>query len=124
MNIPTAPESCDLVASRSPLSKVLVGNLRDRCDIATGARVLVAVSGGPDSVALAALSAALKRRRSPAELDPVIGHVDHGLREESQEEADLVVNVASQLSLPVLLRRVRVESTGDGIAAAARKAAV
>lgn len=84
--------------------------------------MLVAVSGGPDSVALAALSAAVSRRRSPAAVDPVIGHVDHGLRPESVQEAHLVRHIAEMLELPSVERRVEVKSSGDGIAAAAREA--
>ena len=96
--------------------------MRERCGVPTGARVLVAVSGGPDSVALAALAAAVSRRRSPAAIDPVIGHVDHGLRPESVQEAHLVRHIAEMLELPSVQRRVHVESDGDGIAAAARDA--
>jgi len=65
---------------------------------AAGERVLVAVSGGPDSVALLHLLHRLGR-----DLDLVLGvaHFDHGLRgRQSQEEAGFVAGLAGSLSLP------------------------
>ena len=111
-----------LVASRSPLASLMEKSLRDRCAIATGAKALVAVSGGPDSVALAVLAAALTRRRTPAAIVPVIAHVDHGLRSESVDEAAGVRQLATRLGLPCIERTVTVRPAGEGIAAAARQA--
>ncbi len=122
MKAPASQPLPELIASRSALANTLIANLKDRCNVPTGARTLVAVSGGPDSVAMAVLAAAVSRRRSPSTIEPIIGHVDHGLRPESAEEADLVRDLAKTLDVPSVERRVRVESTGDGIAAAAREA--
>lgn len=65
---------------------------------AAGDRVLVAVSGGPDSVALLHL---LHRLRSELGLDLGVGHFDHGLRgPESREDAAFVADMAGSLGLP------------------------
>jgi len=65
-------------------------------------RVLVAVSGGPDSVALLDL---LHRTRDLHRLDPVVAHVDHGIHPESGRVARQVADFAERLELPWLIER-------------------
>jgi tRNA(Ile)-lysidine synthase len=63
----------------------------------TNDRVLVAVSGGPDSVALLhALLAAQDRYR----LTLVVAHLNHGLREAAAAEQAFVADLARRLALP------------------------
>lgn len=50
-----------------------------------------------------------------------VGHVDHGLRPESADEARLVVALAGDLDLPVLVSQLRLEP-GPGLPARARDA--
>lgn len=70
---------------------------------AAGDRVLAAVSGGPDSVALLHL---LHRLRPELKIDLGVAHFDHGLRgEESLEEARFVAGLAQGLDLPFFLGR-------------------
>lgn len=63
-------------------------------------RVILAVSGGPDSMALMVLAAAW-RARVAASAGPRISvvTVDHGLRAESRSEAEIVGEVARSLGL-------------------------
>lgn len=66
--------------------------------LSRGERVLVAVSGGPDSVALLHL---LHLLQPGLELDLGVAHFDHGLRgEQSRAEAGFVAALARSLSLP------------------------
>lgn len=68
---------------------------------APGERVLVAVSGGPDSVTLLHL---LHRLKDDLQLKLGVAHFDHGLRgQESREEAGFVADLAGSLSLPCYL---------------------
>jgi tRNA(Ile)-lysidine synthase len=68
-----------------------------------GDRVLVAVSGGPDSVALLHL---LMRLRPALKLDLGVAHYDHGLRgEDSRGDAMFVADLARGLGLPFHLGR-------------------
>lgn len=78
--------------------------------------VLVACSGGADSVALAV---AVQR----CGLRGAIGHVDHGLRPESAREAQQVAALAQQLGVQFFIERLQGLTTrGPGLEAAAREA--
>ncbi|UCG13611.1 MAG: tRNA lysidine(34) synthetase TilS, partial [Deltaproteobacteria bacterium] len=71
-------------------------------------RVLVAVSGGPDSVALCHL---LNRLRHSQKIDLVVAHVHHGLRgAAAEEDASFVQDFGNRLGLPVASRRLDVRS--------------
>ena len=60
-----------------------------------GEAVLVAVSGGPDSVALLDVLCAL---RAPLALALSVAHVHHGLRPEADAEAEARRRFGDQLS--------------------------
>jgi tRNA(Ile)-lysidine synthase len=99
----------------------VVGNLADSVEpaVATGLprgrTVLIACSGGADSVAL--LGAAV-RAGHPCEA----GHVDHGLRPESAAEAEHVRELARALGVGFRLERIeRLDTRGPGLEAAARE---
>jgi tRNA(Ile)-lysidine synthase len=76
--------------------------------------VVVACSGGPDSLALLALAAA-------ADLAPVAVYVDHGLRTESADDARVVARAAEQLGITGHAVSVHVEP-GPNLEARARDA--
>ncbi|MEV7606951.1 tRNA lysidine(34) synthetase TilS [Paenarthrobacter sp. NPDC089322] len=89
------------------------------------ARILVACSGGPDSLALAAVAAYFARRGHvdghPVSVAAAI--VDHQLQPGSAEVASRTASVLRELGLsPVEVRTVEVSSTGFGPEAAARDA--
>jgi tRNA(Ile)-lysidine synthase len=65
-----------------------------------GARVVAAVSGGADSVALAA---ALRRA---GQWDLHVAHVHHGLRPEADTDAEFVAELARGWELPFHLERI------------------
>ncbi|AWB42828.1 tRNA lysidine(34) synthetase TilS [Paenibacillus sp. CAA11] len=87
--------------------------------------VVVAVSGGPDSVALLhVLHQIALSEDCPLQL--IVAHVNHGFRpEESREEAEFVRELAAQLSWPFELAEVDVpaymKQTGMGGQEAARE---
>jgi tRNA(Ile)-lysidine synthase len=80
--------------------------------------VLVAWSGGPDSAALLGLVELLAR---PLRLAIVVGHVDHGLRPASADEAALVDRVARARGHDVRSTRLAL-TPGPGLPARARDA--
>jgi tRNA(Ile)-lysidine synthase len=88
-------------------------------------RVLVACSGGPDSLALAAVAAYFARRGHvdghPVSVGAVV--VDHQLQPGSADIAATAARTLEDLELsPVQIRTVDVASTGAGPEAAARDA--
>jgi tRNA(Ile)-lysidine synthase len=94
----------------------LLGPLRGRLVGLTGLRppVVVACSGGPDSLALLALADACG-------LEPIAVHVDHGLRRGSAGEARVVAAHAARLGVGFRAQRVAVVP-GASLEAAARGA--
>lgn len=104
-------------------------------DLPDGALVLVACSGGPDSLALAAALAFVAARSTRTAIDgtgaPVLRGgavvVDHGLQDGSAEVAAQAARVCAGLGLdPVEVRTVEVGGAGgpEGAARAARYAAL
>jgi tRNA(Ile)-lysidine synthase len=92
-----------------------VDELLRRCDFpAAGTAVHLAVSGGPDSLALLALAGAAGCRSTAV-------HVDHGLRPGSSAEADLVRAAAERFGAAFLGLRVEV-APGPDLEARARAA--
>lgn len=83
-------------------------------------RLLVAVSGGPDSVALLALASDWARLPGRPEL--FAATVDHGLREASAAEAEAVAALCRQLDVPHAVLRWSGPKPDSGIQERARKA--
>ena len=89
------------------LPEALLAYARREHLFTSGDRVLVAVSGGPDSVALLHL---LTRLRPVLGLELGVVHYDHGLRgEDSRGDADFVADLAQRLGLPCHLDRGQVK---------------
>ncbi|MEF3168665.1 MAG: tRNA lysidine(34) synthetase TilS [Deltaproteobacteria bacterium] len=95
--------------------------VRNRAIIPRGARILVAVSGGADSVCLLHL---LKEYQEELDLSIHVVHVEHGLRaEESERDARFVEEMAKGLSLPFHLARVDVRGLAHRAALSVQEAA-
>lgn len=116
----------DKVAQRSalhrddaPLSKIEARALFS--PYAKMSCLALAVSGGPDSMALLWLAAKWRagRKTGPA---LIVLTVDHGLRPQAKAEARLVARMAAQLGLSQRTLRWRGEKPAAGIQAAARDA--
>ena len=83
-------------------------------------RLALAVSGGPDSLALLHLAAAWLRRHASG--DVFVLTVDHGLRPQSRDEAEMVGRVARSLGLPHAILPWRHGAIHAGVQARARRA--
>ncbi|MCP9452399.1 MAG: tRNA lysidine(34) synthetase TilS [Nitrospira sp.] len=98
---------------RSSLLRQVVRTIRSRQLIEPGQHLLVAVSGGPDSMALLSL---LHRLRPSWRLTLTVIHCNYGLRgEESDGDQDCVEAVCSQLGLPLIVERLNVDSRPRGM---------
>ena len=82
-----------------------------RAGVPDGARLLVGVSGGSDSVGLLWLLAAEAPGRG---WSITVGHIDHGLRAESADDARWVRSLADARGLPCLVLQARPGAAGPG----------
>lgn len=89
--------------------------LREECALERGARVLAAVSGGPDSIAMLDVLARLAGKLG----FDLVGHgVDHGLRPEAGAELDLAEAHAARLGVAFARTELAVAPGGNLLARA------
>ena len=81
-----------------PLVAAVAAALRSAGTPARGEKLVVALSGGPDSVALLDALALLARPRG---LRLVAAHLDHGLRPGSADDASFCVSLCACLGVPI-----------------------
>ncbi|MFH1889071.1 MAG: tRNA lysidine(34) synthetase TilS [Candidatus Omnitrophota bacterium] len=74
--------------------------------LAKGDRVLIGVSGGPDSLALLYL---LNKLKKELKIILHVAHLDHMLREDSSKDADFVEKLATKLKIAVTLGRINIK---------------
>jgi tRNA(Ile)-lysidine synthase len=86
-----------------------------------GARVLVACSGGPDSVALAAVLDRLAREDG---FEIALAHVNHGVRSSADQDECVVLSAGARLERPVRIARLRAQRDDEATLRDARYAAL
>ena len=88
--------------------------------VAPGERVVVAVSGGPDSVCLLDILYSLRQELG---MELAVAHFDHGLRPgEDQEETRFVASLAAARKLPFETEKAHIDVAGGSLEERARKA--
>jgi tRNA(Ile)-lysidine synthase len=101
----------------------MVAEGADRLGLGRDLPLVLAVSGGADSMALLHGAASLAPGRG---WQLVVAHLDHGLRTDSADDARFVAEAAEALGLPWEMRRTDVGSaaaeSGTGIEEAGRQA--
>jgi len=112
------------VNNKSEMEKLLALSLRDHSLIPDGCHVLVAVSGGVDSVSLLFALISLSKQFSRFRIS--VAHLDHGLRATSAQDANFVRRLCGDWRLACHVDRVDVESlacrSGCGVEEAGRNA--
>ena len=92
------------------MSMGIIEKVRNTIDkyglIKNGDRIIVGVSGGPDSVALIYILNALKKALG---VKLCIAHLDHGLRVNSKGDARFVKELAEKLSIPFYCKRIDIK---------------
>ncbi len=109
------------IGHKHPFVKTIASALRARCDIEPGSRLLLAVSGGADSVAMLRAMAVLAGRRQ-WQLRLTVGHVQHHLRDDAEADAAFTASLAEEHNLPCLRRDLDLSSTEGNLEDAARRA--
>ena len=79
--------------------------------ISSGEKILIGVSGGPDSMALLF---ALNSLKDEYKLQLTSCYVDHKLRKESKDEAIFVSRVSKDLDIPFVLKELNVDAIKKG----------
>ncbi len=79
----------------------------DRLGVEAGERIMLAVSGGPDSLALLVLASSWAAERI------VVATVDHQLRADSADEAEYVGRVCRQFALPHITLKPEEKISGN-----------
>jgi tRNA(Ile)-lysidine synthetase-like protein len=114
----------NLEARRHHLVTELARRLFGRCQVAVGARVVVGVSGGPDSLALLLGAIALRERRTRSKrpvLEPIACHVNHHLREDADDDEAFVTDLCRKFHVPLWVQHVRPDELPGNVAANARE---
>ena len=92
-----------------------ISALLARCTFAApGTPVVCALSGGPDSAALVTLAVS-------ADLDVSAVHVDHGLRDDSVDDAAIAADIADRFDVALRCERIELDD-GPNLEARARSA--
>ena len=81
--------------------------------------VLVGVSGGADSTGLLLLCCAVALQQSST-LNVVVGHINHGIRSESDAEQQMVESLCVKLGVPCISKKITVAPIDGSLAAGAR----
>ena len=122
--ITTMPTQPPIILARHPFVKAIAQSLRRRCGLNrhpdTDHRLIVATSGGRDSVALLRALEMLGRRRA-WRLKLAVGHVQHHTRPEAEVDARFVANLAQQLGLPFLRADLDLSQPNGNLEARARQ---
>jgi tRNA(Ile)-lysidine synthase len=101
--------------------RALDAEVRRAAPIAPGAIVLAALSGGPDSVVLAAV---LDRIARADGFTLVLAHVNHGTRASAWQDECVALSVGARLERSVLLAAAEVDGTDEASLRVARYAAL
>lgn len=97
------------------LLKIVERTIREEALAKRGDRIIVGVSGGPDSMALAHVLWVLRER---LEVEPVAVGVNHGLRAEAGAELDLAEQVLGAIGMGFERVELQVERGGNLMARA------
>lgn len=103
-----------------PLVRSIARALRERCAVEPEAAIVVACSGGADSVALLRVLAMLADRRK-WRLKLIVGHVQHHLRDAAEADAAFVEALAQEHGLPYVRKDVRPGDLPGNLEANARR---
>ncbi len=105
--------------SKNVLAKKILATITKENLLQKEERVLLAVSGGADSLALLHILVKISQEHLPLTL--FVAHLNHGLRQESAEEAQYVSELSQQYKLPFFSETLTTLKGQTGLEEKARK---
>ncbi len=76
-------------------------------------RILVAISGGPDSIAMGHILWRYMNDNENQDISLIISHINHKAREEAEEEVELVRNIAHQWDVKFVLHEFNAKENAE-----------
>ncbi len=116
-----------MMVNQSTIMEKIISSVKEAINrynlLEKGDKILLAISGGPDSMALLHI---MRMLQAEYELSLCVAHFDHGIREESFRDAEFVESECRKLGLKFVMGKGRVpelkESLGISLEDAARRA--
>lgn len=106
-------ETGSIITARHAFVKAVAEALKNKCRVEPGHRLLLAVSGGADSMAMLRALHLLARQKH-WRLDLHVAHVNHNLRHDAEADQRFVIQAAGALGLPVTCESLDAQSrTGN-----------
>ncbi len=81
--------------------------IKEKKLIELGDRIVVGVSGGPDSICLLHVLEQIRKRGLNFEI--FVAHVNHMIREEADSDEQYVENYCKKAGIPVFIKRIQIE---------------
>lgn len=91
--------------------------------ISPNSRIMAAVSGGPDSVAMAHILWRYVNDHQEQNLSLIVNHVHHGVRQESDQEEILVRELAEKWQIPLIVHKFEAKKHAEQNGASFQEAA-
>ncbi len=92
------------------LQEKVLNTIKENNLIQKNDKIVIGVSGGPDSMCLLDILYCLK---DDLEIDLVVSHINHGIREEAEEETKYVEEYCNKKNIPFFVKRVNVKKLAD-----------
>lgn len=92
------------------LENKVLNYIREHRLIKPGDRVLLSLSGGPDSVCLFHI---LRNLRSRLKFTLFSAHLDHGLRTDSEKDSNFCVELCAKYQIPIRTKKVSLKPTAS-----------
>ena len=90
------------------MKEKVLGTIKKYNLIENGDKIVIGVSGGPDSIALLNVLLEIKNENI-INFDVVVCHINHMIREEANDDEEYVLNFCKKYNIEFYARRIEIE---------------